>query len=392
MRKLKYLFLIITTYLTISGSLTAQCGVNVSVSYLGNGGISVVSQVVVDSSWIHTVDINFGDGSSISNIDSTTHHYNTNGTYIIATTLHAYSQLDSTIDCYSWVYDTVTISVPSTCNLTAYLTTSLYVNRVTIFTSANNYFTSNNFLHDGVVFSVSQNDTSYFYEQTPGLHTLCYYVEDSSNLFCYDSVCVIYNSISPTCNASFNIWEDSTNVGVWYGNESSTSNSGSMMYQWDFGDGTLDYNHYPSHTYSAPGNYVICLTIIDYWTNCWNSTCDSSAAFRITQTASTNAIMESLTILDPQVGFEDKLTFLNGINIFPSPMQENTTVEFNSTQNTTAKVEIVNILGTVVSSENVSITKGNNELKLNTSALETGIYILNIIAKNGKVARVKALK
>ena len=388
----KKFLLTITSCFIICGSVTAQCGVNVSVSYLGNGDISVVSQVVADSSWIRTVDINFGDGSSISNMDSTTHHYNTNGTYIVATTLHAYSLLDSTIDCYSWGYDTVTISVPSTCNLTAYLTTSLYVNRVTIFTSANNFFTSNYFLHDGVVFSVSQNDTSYFYEQTPGLHTLCYYVEDSTNLFCYDSVCVIYNTVSPVCDASFNIWEDSTNVGVWYGNESSTSNSGSMMYQWDFGDGTLDYNHYPSHTYSAPGNYIICLTIIDYWTNCWNSTCDSSAAFRITQTASTNAIMESFTVLDPQVGLEEKSNVLNGVNLFPSPMQENTTIEFNSKLSSTAKVEILNILGSVVSSDDVFISKGNNELKLNTSALETGIYIINIISDKGVIARVKALK
>lgn len=67
-------------------------------------------------------------------------------------------------------------------------------------------------------------------------------------------------------------------------------------------------------------------------------------------------------------------------------------VTFNSSLSANGKIEIVNILGAVVLSENVVIAKGNNEFKLNTSAFNNGVYYVNIVAENKVLTTVKAIK
>jgi PKD repeat protein len=48
----------------------------------------------------------------------------------------------------------------------------------------------------------------------------------------------------------------------------STDNRGIESYQWDFGDGTTSSGVMPpAHTYTAVGNYIVKLTVVDYWGN-----------------------------------------------------------------------------------------------------------------------------
>ena len=49
--------------------------------------------------------------------------------------------------------------------------------------------------------------------------------------------------------------------------------AGMNTYSWDFGDGNTSTTMSPSHTYSAPGNYNVCLTADDG--NCQGTTCQT---------------------------------------------------------------------------------------------------------------------
>lgn len=236
-------------------------------------------------------------------------------------------------------------------------------------------------------------DTITYTFSTGGFHQVGFYGENNIN----GTIC--RNSITPgipvggmpgNCNAAFTLWEDSTNVGQWYAINNSTG-FGPPNYLWDFGDGNTSNLAYPTHTYAVPGNYVICLTVSDNY-GCSSTMCDSTSGMRISQQQAINSQMGSLTVLAPQVGISENKITIDGMKLFPNPMLDLATVEFNSTLSLNAKIEIVNILGSIVSTEDVFISNGNNELKLNTSSLESGIYIINVISDSGVIARVKALK
>jgi len=49
-----------------------------------------------------------------------------------------------------------------------------------------------------------------------------------------------------------------------------------VLYAWEFGDGVTGAGPQPSHSYSAPGRYVITLTITDY--DGASSTCSTTAS------------------------------------------------------------------------------------------------------------------
>ncbi|MCK4364907.1 MAG: PKD domain-containing protein [Thermoplasmatales archaeon] len=57
-------------------------------------------------------------------------------------------------------------------------------------------------------------------------------------------------------------YSGSVNVPVSFSG-SGTYVSGSATYEWDFGDGSIGYGKYPTHSYSIPGEYIITLTVTD---------------------------------------------------------------------------------------------------------------------------------
>jgi hypothetical protein len=76
------------------------------------------------------------------------------------------------------------------------------------------------------------------------------------------------------------------------------------------------------------------------------------------------------------------------LKVYPNPANEALTVSFKS--NDGADVSITDIIGTKVFSTTASA--GENEIKVNTSNLSSGIYILNIATENGMIARKVTIK
>lgn len=314
-----------------------------------------------------------------------------NGMYTISYVAQANDTILQT-QCSDSISIVINRNVISSCGMTIGLQPqNLAGNAVRLTANYSGTFTNRYYIIEGNYFY--NTDTLTYTFSTGGFHQVGFYGENTTGgVTCRDSICpaIPIGGMPGNCHASFNLWEDSTNVGQWYAINNSTG-FGPPNYLWDFGDGNTSSLAFPTHTYAVPGNYIICLTVSDNY-GCSSTMCDSTSGMRISQQQAINSLMGSLTVMAPQVGItENKLT-VEGMKLFPNPMLDITTIEFNSTLGSTAKIEIVNILGSVVSSENVSIAKGNNELKLNTSKLETGIYIINVISEGAVIARVKALK
>ncbi len=53
------------------------------------------------------------------------------------------------------------------------------------------------------------------------------------------------------------------NSNVYFEGYGSSDDNSALTWNWDFGDGTTSTDQYPSHVYSAPGNYIVKLTVTD---------------------------------------------------------------------------------------------------------------------------------
>lgn len=386
------------------GAINAQtCAVIGVPTYNGNGNLSMIAQASYQPGWESYIYVDFGDGSTAYDINtnfmSTLHNYTQNGTYLIATTLNAYDPLDSNLYCSSVNYDTLVISDiiggPASCNLQVTLAAST-INSTDAFILTGATGSSYNYSYimvDGQTFPGADSMTFTFAQA--GAHDICYYAEYSdSTMYCYDSTCIVYTSTGGAvnqCQASFFLWQDSTNVlgNGWLAINNSTG-TGPLTYSWDFGDGGSSTQAYPTHIYNTPGNYVICLTIVDA-NMCTSSTCDSSAALRLIQNNSTNAIIGSLSVSAP-TGISEQTTNKVSVNVAPNPMAANTKVNFESTTSMKGKIEIVNVLGAVTFSETIQITNGNNSININTENITSGIYFLKITSENKTLSTVKVVK
>lgn len=103
-----------------------------------------------------------------------------------------------------------------------------------------------------------------------GTYYVCLTIIDSA-FGCTATYCdtVIVGNIIGNCSAQFQYF-DSLNTYYFYSNGSPNYN-----YYWTFGDGLISYAANPTHIYSNPGAYNVCLTIYDSLNNCSDTWCDS---------------------------------------------------------------------------------------------------------------------
>ncbi len=76
------------------------------------------------------------------------------------------------------------------------------------------------------------------------------------------------------CTAGFT-WSQSASNVIDFSNTSIPNVPNVTFFYWSFGDNQYDYTTNPSHTYSVPGNYVVCLSAYDSINNCQATFCDT---------------------------------------------------------------------------------------------------------------------
>jgi PKD repeat protein len=190
----------------------------------------------------------------------------------------------------------------------------------------------------------------------------------------WDSITVTGMGTTPIpCTASFNLMQDSVNQNqYWCWNTSlAPSPATTLTYLWTFGDGTSSTQAYPTHVYNGIGSYVLCLTVAGG--GCTSTMCDTIV---ITVKASGT----TLNVLPAGAGLSlSEKTILQSLDLFPNPSKGQVSLAINSASDAEVKIEIVNITGQSVYSRKEGLKSGANKFELNQTALDNGIYFLNVI-------------
>ncbi len=202
-----------------------------------------------------------------------------------------------------------------------------------------------------------------------GSHVVTYSYTDGNNCIAQATEVIVVDSCllpPPPCYAIFSIYPDTVNTaGVYYGYNQSTGTN--LSYLWQFGDGNASNLQYPSHTYSAPGHYNVCLTV-NNGVGCSNTYCDSS--FYVFKTE--GGLMVQLNIKDPNAptGINEPGKEL-AVIVYPNPATNQLTVGIGGLQ--AEHVKIYSMDGRQVSE--VKLPAHNT---IDISALAKGVYIAEI--------------
>ena len=82
-----------------------------------------------------------------------------------------------------------------------------------------------------------------------------------------------------------------------------------------------------------------------------------------------------------QTGIVDNT--LSNMKLYPNPATDNVNILIASKENANAQLNIFNLMGQLVYSENVAVAEGNNLVRVSTSNLQAGVYMVNIKTNAG---------
>ncbi len=216
---------------------------------------------------------NFGDGNT-SNAPSPTHSYLQAGTYPVKLLV------TSTNGCKDSSLVNVTVNPSAVAAFTTNNTTQCFKANQFVFTNTST-ITSGTLqyrwdLGDGTI--VTTRDVTYAYT-LPGSYTVKLVIIAPGG--CNDSTTTTV-TINPTPKAGFTI-NNTTQCAR--GNQfsftdTSSVSSGTLQYDWNFGDGSTSNSPNPSHTFTQPGTYTVKLVVTA------SSSCKDSASAVVTVTPS----------------------------------------------------------------------------------------------------------
>ena len=173
------------------------------------------------------------------------------------------------------------------------------------------------------------------------------------------------------CSAQFSMYADTTTLHHYY-IVNMASGAKPLTYLWNWGDGTSDNTPYPSHTYSAAGEYTICLTIADS-VGCTSTYCDSSNI----QKSGNNVI--SLTVIPQSSTGINEFSNNEIVMLYPNPATGDITIVSPSRAN----ISILNIEGQLMK----SFTANSNKTNVDISSLARGIYFVKVQDEKGSVMK-----
>ncbi|MBC7864644.1 MAG: PKD domain-containing protein [Bacteroidia bacterium] len=376
----------------VNGNGVTNCNSTFTAYNNANGNVTLQGTATVPQGWVTTYVWSYGNGTSGSG-NPVNYTYPVNGNYTVGLTTYSYDPNDTTQYCSSSATGSVNVTNAAGgggCTLVANVwanadsVNSLSYTILGTYSGGTN--TSDYTIVDGnIYYNV---DTVQYTFPTSGSYNVCYYVEDSTVFgYCFDSTCVLINVGSPVfgCNAAFTLWPDSFNTSIYYGYNNSTSGPGTT-YLWSFGDGTSSTAQYPQHTYASTGFYQVCLTITDSANSCTDTYCDSAGVFKMAGGIS------QINIIDPASVSVKETANAVSINVFPNPLTENSSITIASDKAMKVQMNIVNVMGQTISTEQVIVNSGKNNLQLKTNELSNGIYFLNIYDGNKLIKNIKLVK
>lgn len=205
---------------------------------------------------------NFGDGKISSDVDPA-HVYASAGTYTVKH--YVYKTENGVAVCIDSVEKRIELAVSTTCNIHAGFTfksDSAQHNKI-YFT---NLSTPSGNIH-GVKWTFG--DGTYSYDLNPthiyasaGIYTVCLVVQTENN--CYKDTCAhvqVYSSVPCNLIAYFSWHPDSIQLNqIRFLNLSVSFEPGDSI-TWSFGDGAYSHDINPTHIYTYPGTYNVCIRV-----------------------------------------------------------------------------------------------------------------------------------
>lgn len=164
---------------------------------------------------------------------------------------------------------------------------------------------------------------------------------------------VTFDNSLPT--ASFSSSTIAAGVAAEMFTDNSTNATG---YNWNFGDGASSTLVSPSHAYTANGPFTVTLTVSN---GCGTATDTKTVQFT--------------------VGTEE-LTSANFSGVTPNPTTDKFVLTYNNEKESQIKVEVSNIAGQVVYTENVENYKGSYHKEINLTGNATGMYFVKVVSNN----------
>lgn len=172
--------------------------------------------------------------------------------------------------------------------------------------------------------------------------------------------------ITVDCYSFFSL-SQTANPAIWIGTNTSIGNN--LTYTWDFGDGGSSNLQYPTHTYSNVGYYNISLTVDD-GNGCSHTSYQGINV--VVKSSTTLMILDTNTV---NINEEEKISELN---VFPNPSKGEFNVQFNSNETKISTISVLDLQGRIVYSEIQSIFEGANQIPLDLTGTDAGIYLLKM--------------
>lgn len=101
-----------------------------------------------------------------------------------------------------------------------------------------------------------------------------------------------------------------------------------------------------------------------------------------------NAYIDDINLTNGSLGIVDANQLANDVSIYPNPISNNATVNFNLIESNEVSIEMVNAIGQVVSTNNLGIlSAGEQNYSLDASNLNNGLYFINIRVGNSMIVK-----
>ncbi len=208
-------------------------------------------------------------------------------------------------------------------------------------------------------------------------------LQPANNINCLDSIEETINVsgiTTPPCKATFKLFSlDSLNPKplTWYIWDYSYGIP-PLTYLWDFGDGSTSTLQYPSHTYATQGHYDVCLTITDA-SACTSTTCDTSS---IKKLMANGSMMQLHVVPIPTNGIGMNNNGITSVTAQPNPFNDQVILNLATNYPQKINVQITDVMGKLIYSENKNLVVGSNETKINTINFSEGLYFVKILSEN----------